>query len=117
MYLNREVGCLLRTIAQTHGSYHVALGRDAHTCTAAHSALSLYLLPQVILCALHLVALRVGLYLGHYLVYLLKLHVHNVVHYALSQGYMLAEQFIIEICLVCERINHIRIKVDRQQTA
>ena len=116
MHVHREVGSLLCSVAQSHGCYHVALGRDAHACAAAHAALLLDFLPQMILCAFHLLALRVALHLLHDLVDLLKLQVHNVIHQALGHGHMLAEQFVVEVSILRKRVHHIRVEVDAQQT-
>ena len=53
MHLHAEVSSLLCTIAQSHSSYHVTFGSDAHTRTATLRALGLDFLPQVQLGALH----------------------------------------------------------------
>lgn len=58
----------------------------------------------MVFCEFNLVALWVALDFLHYEVYLLQLHVHNVVHYALSQGHMLAEQVVVEVRFVGERV-------------
>ena len=105
--LHGEVCRLLGAVAQPHGGEHVALGRDANARAASQPALVLDFLPQVVLGELHLVALRVALDFLHYEVDFLKLHVHDVVHYALSQGYMLAEQPIVEVSLVSERVDNV----------
>ena len=65
----------------------------------------------------HIISLRVALHLFYYLVYLLQLHIHDVIHYALGNGYMLLEELEVEISLRSERINHIGIQIYRQQSA
>ena len=117
MNIYRKIGGLLRAIAKSHGSYHVALGCDANACAAAHAALALNLFPKVIFGLLHLFVLRVRLHLLHDLLYLLQLQIHNVVHQPLGNGHMLAEQIEVEARLLRKRVHHIRIKVDAQQTA
>ena len=107
MNIYREVNSLLCAIAQSHGCNHIALGSDAHTCTAAHATLALNLLPKMHLCALHLKALWVNANLFHYLVNLLKLKVNDVVHDALCGKHMLTEQFIVEICILGKWINNV----------
>ena len=117
MYGNREVGGLIGTITQAHGSEHVTLGGDADTGTAAHSALLLYLLPQMILGTLNLVGLWVYLYLLHDEVYLLHLQVDDVVHDALCKLHVLGKLVEVEGCLWSKRIVYIAVEIYAQQTA
>ena len=117
MNIHREVGGLLSAVTQSHSGYHVAFGSDAHTCSASLRTLVLNLLPQMILSAFHLVALRVALYLVHDEVYLLHLQIDDVVHYALSQCHMFAEQVVVEVRLFGERLLNVTEKVYRQQSA
>ena len=115
--IHREVGSLLSAVTKSHSGYHVAFGCDAHARSASLRALVLNLLPQMILGTFYLLALRVFLYLRHDEVYLLHLKVHNVVHYALSQSHMLAEQVVVEVRILGERILNVTEKVYRQQSA
>ena len=117
MHIHAEVGSLLRTVAQTHCRYHVALGCDAYTRAASLRTLALYLLPEVILGVLDVVALRVVLYLRHDKVNLLQLQVDDVVHDALRLSYVLLEQLEVELRLLRERIFHVRVEIHREQTA
>ena len=107
MNLNREVGSLLGAVSQSHGGNHVTLGCDTHTCTPSHTALSLYLLPKMVLGSLHLVTLRVGLHLFHYLVDLLKFKVNDVIHHPLCHKDMFLEEVVVEIRLRCKRVDHV----------
>ena len=117
MNIHREVGSLLSSVTKSHSSYHIALGCDAHTRAASHTALLLDLLPQVILSTLHFRVLRVVIHLVHNLVNLLQFQVHDIVHQALSHGHMLAEQLIVEVRILRKRIHHIRVEVDAEQAA
>ena len=117
MYFHREVCRLLCSVAKSHGCEHVALCRDAHSCASSHSALALYLLPKVCLGSLHLHCLRVGANLLHNEVYLLQFQVNDVVHESLGGSHMLAEEVVVEVCVLGERIHHIGIEVYRQQSA
>ena len=117
VHLHAEVGSLLGAVAQSHGSYHVALGSDAHAGTTAFRALGLDFLPQVHLGAFHLHGLRVALYLLHDEVYLLQLQVHDVVHQSLGHLYVLLEQLVVEVCFLGEGVPDIRVEVDAQQSA
>ena len=112
MYFYGKVGGLLCAVAQAHGCYHVALGRDAHARAAPESALVFDLFPQVVFGAFYLVALWVVLDFLHYEVDFLELHVHDVVHDALRNANVLAEQLVVEVCLVGERVYYVRVKVD-----
>ena len=67
--------------------------------------------------AAHLGGFRVGVDFGKYFLDLLLLQVDNVVHHALSLAYMLREEVEIKLGLRRERILHISIEVDGQQTA
>ena len=104
MHFYAEVGGVLSAVAQSHRGKHVAFCRDAYARTASLSALVLYLLPQMIFGALHLHGLRIIVYLLHYLVDLLELKIHNVVHYALCQTHVSLELVEIEACIRSERI-------------
>ncbi len=117
VHADREVGCLLCSITESHSGYHVALGSDADSCTASHSALAPYLFPKVIFRILDLRSLRVALDFSHDEVYLLHFEVDNVVHQPLRKDNMLCELFEIETGILRKRIDHIRIKVDGKQAA
>ena len=117
MHIDREVSGLLRAIAQSHGGNHIALGSDAHARSPSLSAFAVYFLPQVVFRAFHLITLRIRLHLRHDFLDFLEFQVHDIVHDPLCESHMLAEQFIVEVSLVCERIDHIRIKVDGEQAA
>ena len=117
VYIYRKVCCLLRTIAETHGRNHVAFGSDANASASSHSALFLYFLPKMQLCALNFIRLWVAANLFHYQLYLLKLQVDDVVHDTLGGCDMLLKQVVIEVCVLGERIYNVRIEVDGKQTA
>ena len=117
VHLHAEVGGLLRTIAQSHGGYHVTLGSDTYSRTATLRTLGLDLLPQVHLGTLHLHRLGVGLHLLHDEVYLLQLQVYDVVHQSLGHLHVLLEQLIVEVGILREGFLHVAVQVDAQQTA
>ena len=117
VYLDREVGGLLRTVAQSHSGNHVALGGDAHSRAAALAALGLDFLPQVTLGTLHLHRLRVAVNLCDNLVYLLQLQVHDVVHQPLGCLDVLLERVEVEAGLCRKRVLHVAVEVDAQQAA
>ena len=116
MYIDRKVSGFLCAIAKSHCCYHVSFGSNAKTRAAAKSTLTLYLFPQMHLGSFHLITLRVTCYLLHYQVNLLQLKVNNVIHKTLSYRHVFAELFKIEASLVRERILHIIIKIDTEQT-
>ena len=107
MHVHGEVRGFLRAVAQSHGGYHIAFGRNAHTRAAAHSTLAAYLFPKMILGPLHLLALRVFLNLIHNQVNLLHLQVHDVVHDALCHLHVLLELVVVEIGILRKRIHHV----------
>ena len=109
MYFNRKVSGFLRAVAQAHGRNHVAFSGYAYAGTTAKSAFMFDFFPQMIFSEFYFIVLRVALYLFHYEIDLLKFHVDNVVHDALCQSHMLAEQFEIEASLICKRIYNVRI--------
>ena len=107
MNLLGKVCGLLCAIAQTHGCKHVALGCYAYTCTAAHAALAVNLLPESLLGTLYLLAFRVAVNFLHYGLNLLKFKVNDVVHYALCLCRVLLEQLIVEIGLGSEWVYNV----------
>ena len=117
MNLDREVSSLLRTVAQAHGSDHIAFGGDTHTRTTTLRTLRLDLLPQMIFRALHFLTLRIVHYLIHNKVDLLQLQIHDIVHQALCQTDMFAEQVKVKVCIFRKRVDHITEEVDAQQAA
>ena len=117
VYRYREVGGLLGTIAQPHRGNHVALSGNAHARATPHRAFPLYFLPQMAFGSLHLFALRVLVYLLQYQVYLFQLQVYDVVHDALSGPHVLPEQVEVEAGFGGERILHVAVQVDTEQTA
>ena len=117
VYADAEVGSLLCAITQTHGGNHVALSRYAHTRAASLAALRLDFLPQMQLGTFHLIALRVAFDLCYDSIDLLQFEIYDVVHHALCNAHMLLEEVIIKLCLRCERVFHIAVEVDAQQTA
>ena len=107
MYLLREFGRLLASVSQSHCSEHVALGCDAYTCTASHTALARNLLPEFFLCALYFVAFRVALNLLLDGLDFLELKVNDVVHNALRLCNVLLEELEIKVCLGGEWVHHV----------
>ena len=65
----------------------------------------------------HIFAFGVSVNLFYDAFYLLQFQINDVVHNALSQRYMFLEQFKVKVCIRFERIYHIGIKIDSQQTA
>ena len=116
MYLDAEVGSLLGAVAQTHGSEHIPLGGDAHTDATALTAFVAYLLPEMILGLLDLIALGIVLDFIHNLVYLLHLQVYDVVHDALGGAGVTTEEVEVETGFGGKGIDHIAVKVDTQQS-
>ena len=117
MYVDAECCCLFGAVAQSHGCKHVAFGCYAHTGAASLRTLVLYLLPQMILGMLDVVALRVVANLVHDEVDLLKFKVDNVVHDALCLSHVLLEEVEVEACLGCKRILDVCVEVDGKQSA
>ena len=112
VYVDGEPRGLLTAISQSECGYHVALSGDAHSRAPSQSALVVDFLPQVILCPLHLIVLRVVFHLFHDALDLLQFKVHDVVHDTLSEGHVLRELVEIELGLRSEGIVDIRVEVD-----
>ena len=90
---------------------------DTNTCAAAHAALALNLFPKFSFCTLDLITLGVTVNLLLDGLDFLQFKVDNIIHYALCLCCMLLEQFIIEICFGCKRVDYIREEVDGDETA
>ena len=116
MNINREVGCFLCSITQAHSCNHIALSGDSHTRTTPLTTLLLNLLPKMILCTLHLINLRVSLYLRHNEVDFLHFKVDDIVHQTLCELCMTLEQFHIEACMISEWVDNIRIEIQRKES-
>ena len=65
----------------------------------------------MILCALHLVNLRISLYLRHDEVDFLHLEVDDIVHQTLCELCVTLEQIHIKARMVCEWVDNIRIEI------
>ena len=117
MDLDAEVSSLLRTIAQSHGSYHIALGGNTHAGTATLGALALDFLPQMIFGTLDFLRLRIFAYLLHDEVYLLQLQVNDIVHDTLSLLHVFLKQLMVEVGVLGEGITDIAVEIDTQQSA
>ena len=74
------------------------------------------LLPEMILCSLHLVALRIALDLGEDHVDLLHLKVYDIVHDALSPLHVLLELVEIELRLRREGVYDVAVQIEAKQT-
>ena len=70
----------------------------------------------MILCTLHLVNLRISLYLRHDEVDFLHLKVNDIVHHSLCELCMTLEQIHIETRMVCEWVDNIRIEIQRKES-
>ena len=114
MNIHREVGCLLRTIAQHHGSNHITFCSNTHTRATPHGALLLDFLPKMIFSPFHFIALRITLHLLHDLVDLLQLQINDIIHQSLGKAHMLLEEFIIEISILGKWVHDIAIEVNAQ---
>ena len=70
----------------------------------------------MILCTLHLIHLRIGLYLRQDEVDFLHLKVDDVVHQSLCKLCMTLKQIHIEACMVCEWVDNVWIEIQRKES-
>ena len=117
MHLFRELSGLFGAVTQSEGGKHVSFGCDAYSCPASLTAFLIYLFPQRAFGVSYVFAFRIGINLLDDTFNLLQFEINDVIHNALCQAYMLFEQFKIEIGIRFERIHHIRVEVNSEQTA
>ena len=117
LHIDGKVDGLGGAVAQSHSSKHIALGGDAETGATAFHAFVFDVQPQVVFHKFHLVGFGVVLYLFKDFLYFFEFKVYKVVHQALGFLHMGAEKVEVELGLRRERIFHISVEVDGQQTA
>ena len=107
----------MRTITQTERRQHVTFGSNAYAGTATHGCFSAYFLPKVVFGVFNLFGLRVARHFFKDEFYLLLFKVDNVVHEALRQTDVAAEEIEVKFGFGCERIPYISVEVYGQQAA
>ena len=79
--------------------------------------LSPYIFPKVNLSPLDLFIFGVGVDFLKDSINFFKFKVDNIVHHTLGDTNMFREQFLIEGCVLCERVIHVAIQVDSEKAA
>ena len=117
MDFHREGNGFLAAVTQAERRHHIPFGRDAQTGTTTFRTPVLDLEPEFLFGPLHIPGLGILFHLGQNPIHMLQFQVDDIVHEPLGNTHMLAEQFHIEMSLRRERVFHITIQVQRQQTA
>ena len=116
MDIHGEINRFITTITQPESSQHITFSRDTNPGTTPFSSFCFNFLPQTDLNTLHLVIFRIRCNFLKNSINFLQFQINNIVHQALSDSHMFLEQLVIKIRVFLERIYHVRIQVNCQQT-
>ena len=116
MNIHGEINRLITTVTQPESCQHITFSRDTDPGTTPFSGFCLDFLPQTNLNAFHLVIFRIRLDLRENGIDFLQFQVNDIIHQALGDSHMFLKQLVVEIRVFLERIYHVRVQVDCQQT-